>query len=77
MNKIRMEIDKWGIWFNYKGDSVCYAWPWFGDRKKNFNKRFYSTNLLCYFKSLKDLDKMWEGWEKAMNNHFTCQDDEL
>ncbi len=50
-------LDKWGIAFEHKGDSVIWLWPW----KRNFskNKPFYSISFGGCFDTLYDLDLEW------------------
>lgn len=55
-------IDRFGIEFPHKGDTVIYVWPWFSDRKNNKDCIFYSLSFEGYFKSLKKLDKMWKEY---------------
>lgn len=64
MNMIK--IDKYGIWFDWKGDEVGYIWPWFSDRRECFKRRFYSIGFGAYFESLKELDEFWDGYFEAL-----------
>lgn len=61
-----IQVDRFGIWFFYKGDEVGYIWPWFSDRREIFNRRFYSIGFEAYFKSLKELDECWDGYFKTL-----------
>ena len=55
-------IDKYGVEFHHKGDWVLWVWWW---RRPSFNDRFLSISFECYFSTLKELDKMWEGYFEA------------
>ena len=55
-------IDKFGIEFRYKGDSVIYVWPW---KRSKFKYRFLSISFEAYFVSLKELEEMWEEYFRA------------
>jgi hypothetical protein len=60
---IKMKIDNFGIWFNHRGDEIYYTFPWI---REKFNQRFYSISFCTYFKTLKELDDMWDGYNKDM-----------
>ena len=59
---IFISLDKIGIDFPYKGDTVIWLWPW---RRKNTETKFHKTNkyvsTCCegYFNSLKEMDQFW------------------
>ena len=53
-----------GIDFNYKGDQVTWLWPW---KRNNYDKPYLSTSFMCTFKSLKEMDEMWDGYIKAIS----------
>ena len=50
-------LDRWGVSFEHKGDSIIWLWPW----KRNFNnnKPFYSISFAGAFDTLYDLDLEW------------------
>ena len=58
-------IDKWGIWFWYKGDHICRIWPWGPDRKYSKSRKYYSVSFETFFETLEDMDKFWEGYSKS------------
>jgi len=52
-----MQINKFGILFNYYNDKIAYIFPW---QRVEFDNRFMSLILNENFKSLKDIKKRWE-----------------
>ena len=65
-------VDKFGVEFFYKGDSVIYLWYW---RRKDKRLKFISINFSgtgefgdSLFASLKDLDEAWKDYEAACAN---------
>lgn len=63
-----LAFDKWGIEFDHNGDSIIYRWPW-KRPLKYFNRRFISISFQGTFKSLKEIDKMWENY---FHEDFEC-----
>ena len=59
-----IRIDKYGIWFNFKVDRVCWVWWW--KRKMNNNKKIYSIDFCAAFKSLSEISKEWNNYFEAM-----------
>ncbi len=66
-----MRISKMGIWFIHAKnhpihcDEVCWIYPW---RKADGGRRFLSMGFNGSFKSLKELDKLWEKYCKAVSS---------
>jgi hypothetical protein len=56
-----MDIDRIGISFDHDGDYVYWLWPW----NREGNGKYYSTSFVAQYKTLADLDREWEGFEKA------------
>jgi hypothetical protein len=56
-----MKLGTFGIWFNHKGDEIYYTYPWI---REKFGQRFYSISFGKYFKTLKEIDDMWEDYDR-------------
>jgi len=54
-----LSICRFGVWFPYQGDEVCYIWPW----KRNQSQKFVSLIFEGDFNSLKQLREMWDAYE--------------
>lgn len=53
---------KFGIEFVYKGDTVIWVFPW---KRTIKGQKWISLSFEAGFKSLKELDKCWEGYFEA------------
>lgn len=62
-NYLTIAFDRFGIEFPYKGDLVCWIYPW---RKHLMNGRFVSILSEGSFKSLKEIDGFWDSYNKTM-----------
>jgi hypothetical protein len=56
------DINDAGIWFDYKGDEVCWMFPW---KRNHKNKKYLSVLFECEYSSLKEMDDAWEDYSKA------------
>lgn len=52
-----------GIEFDHHGDDVVLLWPW---RWRKAGGRFMSFGFDGVFNSLKEIDEMWEEYDKAI-----------
>jgi hypothetical protein len=57
-------FSKFGIEFDYKGDYIWWTWPWRRDQYTTISP-WVSTSFEGCFKSLKDLDNMWDEYFEA------------
>ena len=51
--------DPYGIVFRYNGDEVIWLWWW---KRENKLWKFYSIGFCCSFRSLKQIDDLWEQY---------------
>jgi hypothetical protein len=57
-------VDKLGIEFWYRGDTVIWMWPW---KRDAGNKPFISLSFSATYPSLKAIDEEWEMFYVACN----------
>lgn len=62
---MKYKLDKFGLEFPYKGDTIIWLWPW---RRKNKKNKFISILASgngefgdATFKSLREIDEFWEN----------------
>jgi hypothetical protein len=65
--RFHFSIDEFGICFDYKGDEVIWLWWW--KREKNRMWKFYSIGFNCTFRSLKQIDNLWEQYWESEKEH--------
>jgi hypothetical protein len=53
-----------GIAFMHHGDEIIYLWWW---KRINKSFKFYSIGFNCPFRSLKQIDDLWEQYFKDMS----------
>ena len=70
---IAIEIDKIGVWFPYKGDTIVWNWPW---RHRKIKERFISVSFSgtgefgdARFYSLEEIDKEWNKYFYTCSKH--------
>ena len=68
--KIKLIINSLGVWFNYKGDDIGWIWWW--KRKGNY-KKIYSISFAAGYKNLRELNKEWEDYEKALRGEIKSE----
>jgi len=56
--------DPYGIVFRYNGDEVIWLWWW--KREKSRMWKFFSIGFGCSFRSLKQIDDLWDEYFKDM-----------
>lgn len=65
-------IDRIGIEFHRKGDTIIWIWPW---RRTEPDKRYISVGFSgngefgdAVFATLREIDEAWEGFSNAADN---------
>lgn len=61
-----MKLHRFGVEFLHNGDAVLWVYPW--RRKINGGRRYYSFCFCHAYRTLRELDKEWEGYFKAMTH---------
>ena len=54
-----------GFSFNHNGDEIIWLWWW--KREKSRMWKFYSISFNCSFRTLKQIDDLWEQYFKEMS----------
>ncbi len=64
--------DRYGIWFPWKGDEVCWTWPWKRKGMPKYISLMFSGNGEfgdARFPTLASLDKAWNEFAEARKPH--------
>jgi len=66
---MKLRVDIFGVWFLYKGDEVCWLFPWKRKHGRNRNlldgrlggsRKYCSLLSGSYFNTLKEMDEFWD-----------------